>query len=168
MATRRRTRSSRRRRGSGFWEVAVTDPVSLAQNAQILVDLTAGLTSDVLRGSTLVRIIGQWSARGEAVDLDNQIALGIYVQDREGFDAGVAPELQSDNYRYVFWDVITSRIGDLSLDRNQFLTQPVDSKARRRFRGDEHLVAVRENTSASPVSIVSQLWLRLLFYGLGF
>jgi len=169
MAGRRRSRSGspRRSRGGRFqWQYdSLASIATLTQNGQAVTELLAVPALDVKYGSTVVRQIGHWYMKPATSDQNVRGMMAIYMTKRDAFAAGAVPELELDEWNYLYLDQASSRIGSTAEGTEIWKTIDFDSKSKRKFKSrDDTLVIQLENVSDTAVSI-DMLWsVRTLLY----
>ena len=138
-----RSRSSPRQRGAPIWFQEYIDPAALVLDQQQKTNLLSSsvLSPQVLTRATHVRSVGSWSIRATTDDVDLGATFSIYVQSLEAFTAGVAPELQTDRFRYLHTATQRIREGVLLSEGQKWITVSFDIKAKARLRGDLTVVA---------------------------
>ena len=145
-----------------MWSQASVPAVSIAQGASVLTPLLSGIDIDVLRLSTVLRVVGVWTARAETSDADGSISAAIYVQQEEGFTAGAHPELETDNFSYMWTDKFYARFGETLSGENKYTTFHLDVRSKRRLSGEKILIFKRENNSPAVLTFASAFDVRIL------
>ncbi len=146
--------------GRWLWILTATDPISTAQNGQVISDLlpVSSLEENMRAGAVVTRVIGNMFVRIDASDLDGALTWAFYTQRREAFEGAIAPELDLDEYAYMWYDSAAIKRNAVlsSAEGNQWERYAVDIKTKRRFVSQEDtLVLERENTSADVVAMTS-------------
>ena len=160
--SRRRTGRFVKRAGRAFWETAGVAVASIPQGNSSISNLLGAVSEDFRRGLKIVRVIGSWASRPETNDVDGGIALCFYIQSLEGFAAAIIPEYLLDNYRYLWQDVMSMHTGDVLNVGESYQTHQIDFRPNRVLKGDETIVALRENISTDVCSIAGWFNLRIL------
>ena len=166
MTTRTRARRSYRKRGGRYnWSTFTIDPVSLAQDAQSVAELSVDIANDVKGGAVVQRVVGSWAIKSLTSDTDVSVIASLYMWPGEAFRALELPESQAEEYKPLYWATTIDRVGDTLSGDNKWNQIPVDIKVARKFRGvDDILVWQFENTSASADSVQTYLAVRLLLW----
>ena len=143
--------------------------MSLTQNNKVRSNLLplSVLEATVRAGAHLVRVVGKWSCRTSAADVNLELTYAMYMQRLEAFTAGVDPELSLDEYPYLDYNSHAMRINVSAADSdtNQWHAETVDTKSRRKFRSPEDtLVILFENTSDDAGTIDRMFRARILVW----
>jgi len=161
MASSRRTRYYRKQKSGRFmWDQVALGPIAVAAGVNVVTNLLAAFGQPVLVGAVIKRIVGNYGVRSASDDLDAEVKLAIYTQRQEAFAAGVSPELEDDEYNYMWTDSVYLHTGSLATQGQSMINRPIDVKVSRKLRSLEDIILVfnRENTSAvSAVQIMAQL-----------
>ena len=148
-------------RKSYLWQTASIDPTNVAAGANLGVEILPNVFGETLARSTIERIIGSWSMRAGASDLNCGVAAGIYLLTEEARVAGALLEPEVDLTGYLWTDQIVTRDGDITLSGRQYVNREVNSKARRRMQSPENnLMISLENIFATAVDVT--FFLRIL------
>ena len=164
MPTRRRSRGSSKRGGRYLWIPTFVDPATQTQDTKTLTHMTATVEEDVLQGSTLIRIVGTWGCKPLADDLDGAAALSFVKMSLEQFEAANGFEVEVDNPDTLWFDVIYTQMGTLASQGQVYIQHTVDTKAKRRLKGEDVIVAQRENISLDNVSLLTTFSCRMLLW----
>jgi len=156
--------------GRFLWTLASVAPTALAQNGTVRTNmLPLSVLEATLRvGAILLRIVGSWSVKADTDDLNGQVTLGLYMQRLEAFTAGVAPEMELDEYPYLHMETMNIRVGNTGTPSdaiNQWHDMKLDLRTKRKFRSQEDtLVLQRENTSDAALSATTLFTTRVLLW----
>ena len=160
----RRSRSSRAapRRKTG-WMGAVTEPTTVGPGAQSFVNLTSELldvtqTPLARQALTIMRIVGMLRVNSTDANLSAEAAFGFIMVDGDAGVAAALPDPLLDvDAPWLWWQ---RRVVLPPSDAGQQIN--VDSKSRRRFRGnDDSLNFIIDNDDATQ-SLEFALGLRVL------
>ena len=136
------------------WTIDGIDPVTLSQNGQAVSELLVGFTPAQQAGITIMRIIGSWSARVTSSDAVGALKAVFHVMSRDAFAAASLPELDVDDWSYMYMDSIITREGDVAAAGEKMITHIIDVKAKRKLPTAEHvLVFQHENISSTAVGM---------------
>ena len=156
-------RSSSPRRGF-LWATASINPTSIAQNAQVALDLLPNVDRGLLARSTITRVVGVWAARGVTNDLEGAAGISMYLIQEDALTAGAIPELEQDLVSFLWYDTIYTYHGNvLDSGPNQYTQHVIDSKAQRKMTSEEMRFALGyENISLNNTNMVIAFSLRIL------
>ncbi len=146
-----RGRSTRSRSGKLVWDTVVVGPTQIAAGISGVTDLVGGFANDEVTKATVMRIRGQYAARQLSSDVNMELQVGVWTQRLEAEDAGVAPEMEQDDFAYLWRDTLYGRIGSTTGTNQEFIQREIDVKSKRKFRSaqDSQLQIQFENTSAA-------------------
>ena len=161
--SRRRSRSSRAPRRPTGWMGAATEPTTVAPGGQSFVNLTGQLldvedTPLAKQSLTILRIIGMLRVNSTDANLSAEAAFGFIMVDGDAGAAAVLPDPLLDiDAPWLWWQ---RRVVLPPSDAGQQI--PIDSRAKRRFRGnDDGLNFIIDNDDATQ-SLEFALGLRVL------
>ena len=166
MPTRTRSRRTYRRSSPGrnIWIPADVDPTSLGGGVQSVTNMVAGISSDVLVGAVVKRIIGYWSSRANSSDQQTQVMGGIYTQRLEAFSGGIIPELEVDQFSLMWRSSMTQFQGDATSNPNQVAQQPIDVRVSRKFRSADDVALVFSMQNIGANTVISGFNVRVLVH----
>ena len=165
-----RRQSKNQSRGRFLWSLADSTISTIDQNNKIRVNLlpSTSLDDNLRQGAVVTRCIGTWAVRADNDDVNGQMMLAMYTQRDESFIAGVDPELELDEWAYMWRDQLNIRVGNSSTPSdatNQWVQRPIDIKTKRKFRSqDDILVMLSENTSTDAARLERVFSLRVLLW----
>ena len=164
MPFKRRTRSVRtssRKSGSTLWQTASVDVATIGGNVNITTELLPNIDRVLAARATIVRVIGHWTARAFAQDVDCNLSAGLYVLSENAFAGGTPLRPETDLGRYIWTDQISDYTGSLLDPGKQYITHPIDVKTPIRIKNPENrfLISV-ENTLGNAMRYL--FFLRIL------
>ena len=112
-----------------------------------------------------MRIIGRWAIRSQSSDADGIGTLGIVLIDTDAAAAAALPDPQDDNASWLYLGTQYQYVGNTLDADQQWLTEKVDVRSRRRFRSEqERLNVVFENISPAAMTLTLVWDFRVLLY----
>ena len=97
-------------------------------------------------------------------DVHAQLTFAWYLQSVEAFDAAIIPELQAEEYPYLYTDAISMHLGDSSYQGDKLAMKHFDFKPGRFIGTGRTLAFVVENTSDDVVTITYHINSRMLLW----
>ena len=120
------------------WDTFSINAATLAAGAQGFTEITAGFHTDVRKGLTILRMIGDLYVVGGAANSNTEWTAGIAMVAAEAAAALIFPDPASDtSFPWMWWGRGLEHRGAAGDDSFNYRRVPIDVKSRRAFRDQD-------------------------------